>query len=100
MWNRAAETMPREQLECAMRGSVCFGVLTGERLVGFARAVTDLATYAYLCDVVVDPMHGRRRGEDRLVRCHRRAIRCRTTFHGAHRLTEYVVSARIVLVDR
>ncbi len=53
-----AGDMPREQLERAMRGSVCFGVLNGDRLVGFARAVTDLATYAYLCDVVVDPNHG------------------------------------------
>src|SRR5437763_3338858 len=53
-----AGDMPREQLERAMRGSVCFGVLNGDRLVGFARAVSDLATYAYLCDVVVDPTHG------------------------------------------
>jgi ribosomal protein S18 acetylase RimI-like enzyme len=53
-----AGDMPREQLERAIRGSVCFGVLAGDTLVGFARAVTDLATYAYLCDVVVDPAHG------------------------------------------
>jgi len=55
-----ASEMPREQLERAMRHSVCFGVLADDRVVGFARAVTDLATYAYLCDVVVDPAHGRR----------------------------------------
>jgi len=53
-----AGDMRREQLARAMRGSVCFGVLAGDRLVGFARAVTDLATYAYLCDVIVDPKHG------------------------------------------
>ena len=40
-------------LERAMRNSVCFALLDGARLVGFARAVTDLATYAYLTDVVV-----------------------------------------------
>jgi len=38
----------------AMENSVCFGVLHGARLVGFARAVTDLATYAYWTDVVID----------------------------------------------
>ncbi len=48
-----------DTLARAARGSVCFAVLAedagGERLVGFARAVTDLATYAYLTDVVVAP---------------------------------------------
>ena len=53
-----ASEMPREQLVRAMRSSVCFGVLADDRLVAFARAITDLATYAYLCDVVVDPAHG------------------------------------------
>jgi ribosomal protein S18 acetylase RimI-like enzyme len=53
-----AKTMPREKLARAMQSSVCFGVLAGDRLVGFARVVTDLATYAYLCDVVVEPEHG------------------------------------------
>jgi ribosomal protein S18 acetylase RimI-like enzyme len=53
-----AGDMPREQLARAMRGSVCFGVLAGDTLVGFGRAVTDLATYAYLCDVIVVPAHG------------------------------------------
>lgn len=55
-----AKTMRRETLERAMQNSVCFGVLSGDKLVAFARAVTDLATYAYLCDVVVDPAHGRK----------------------------------------
>ena len=53
-----ANTLSRDQLERAMQNSVCFGVLADDRLVGFARAVTDLATYAYLCDVVVTPEHG------------------------------------------
>jgi len=56
-----ASTMPAEQLERAMRGSVCIGVLTDDgTLVAFARVVTDLATYGYLCDVVVNPAHGGR----------------------------------------
>ena len=55
-----AKTMPRDQLARAMQQSVCFGVLAGDTLVAFARAITDLATYAYLCDVVVDPPHGRK----------------------------------------
>jgi ribosomal protein S18 acetylase RimI-like enzyme len=38
----------------AMANSICFGLLDGERLIGFGRIVTDLATYAYWTDVVVD----------------------------------------------
>jgi GNAT superfamily N-acetyltransferase len=48
-----AGTLSREVLQRAAANSLCFGVLHGERLVGFARVITDLATYAYLTDVVV-----------------------------------------------
>ena len=37
----------------AMANSVCFALLERDALVGFGRAVTDLATYAYWTDVVV-----------------------------------------------
>ena len=43
----------------AMDNSVCFGVLDADRLIGFGRAVSDLATYAYWTDVVVDPEYRR-----------------------------------------
>ncbi|HET6232436.1 MAG TPA: GNAT family N-acetyltransferase [Longimicrobiaceae bacterium] len=45
--------MRRDLLERAVENSVCFGVYRGARLVGFARAVSDLATYGYLTDVVI-----------------------------------------------
>ncbi|MBA3258731.1 MAG: GNAT family N-acetyltransferase [Gemmatimonadales bacterium] len=32
---------------------MCFALLADERLVGFGRAVTDLATHAYWTDVVI-----------------------------------------------
>lgn len=46
--------MTRASLERAIANSVCIGVYdaTGRQLA-FARAVTDLATYAYLTDVIV-----------------------------------------------
>jgi GNAT superfamily N-acetyltransferase len=46
--------LTRATLVRAMANSVCFGVFEQEMLVGFGRAVTDLATYAYWTDVVVD----------------------------------------------
>jgi len=45
--------LSRETLERAMENSLCFGVLRSRNLVGFARVVTDRATYAYLTDVVI-----------------------------------------------
>ena len=46
--------MTRRSLERAIANSVCVGVYdAGGRQLAFARAVTDLATYAYLTDVIV-----------------------------------------------
>ena len=45
--------MERSVLVTAIANSVSFGVLRGDRLIGFGRAVTDMATYAYLTDVVI-----------------------------------------------
>ena len=38
----------------AIVNSLAFGLYEGARQVGFARVVTDRATYGYLCDVFVD----------------------------------------------
>lgn len=43
----------REQTETAIRNSICFGVYEGERQIGFARVVSDKATFAYLGDVYI-----------------------------------------------
>src|SRR6476659_7691736 len=45
--------LTRATLVRAMANSVCFGVFQRKTLVGFGRAITDLATYAYWTDVVV-----------------------------------------------
>src|SRR5690349_18160900 len=48
-------------LSRAVANSVCVGVYRGHEQLAFARAVTDLATYAYLTDVIVAP-HERGQG--------------------------------------
>jgi GNAT superfamily N-acetyltransferase len=45
---------PRATVEASIRGSLCFGAYVGDRQVGFARVVTDEATYGWVCDVFVD----------------------------------------------
>lgn len=47
--------MPRETFDRAIAGSMCFGAYIGSRQIGFARLITDEATFAYLCDVFVLP---------------------------------------------
>jgi GNAT superfamily N-acetyltransferase len=50
-----AGQMPRGVFDRAIAGSLCFGVLKDGTLVGFARVITDRATFAYVSDVFVDP---------------------------------------------
>jgi N-acetylglutamate synthase-like GNAT family acetyltransferase len=52
-----ARGIPRALVERAVRNSLCFGLYEGERQVGFARVVTDEATFAYLADVFVVESH-------------------------------------------
>ncbi len=49
--------IPRQVVERAIDNSVCFGVLCGGDQVGFARVITDKATFAYLSDVYVLEAH-------------------------------------------
>ena len=52
--------IPRAILERALANSLNFGAFAEGRQIGFARVVTDRATFAYLCDVfVLDAWRGR-----------------------------------------
>jgi len=52
--------VPRTVVERAIEGSLCFGVFHHGKQVGFARAVTDKATFAYLADVfILEPHRGK-----------------------------------------
>jgi len=42
-----------EKVNASIDNSLCFGVYNDEQQVGFARVITDEATFAYLCDVFV-----------------------------------------------
>lgn len=49
-----------EQTTRAIKNSLPFGVYRGDNLVGFARVVTDYATFAYLGDVfILEEFRGR-----------------------------------------
>ncbi len=48
-----AQNRTKEQTETAIKNSLPFGVYKGENQIGFARVVTDYATFAYLGDVYI-----------------------------------------------
>jgi GNAT superfamily N-acetyltransferase len=50
-----AQGRRREDTERAIENSVCFGVYKSEKQVGFARVITDMATFAYIGDVFILP---------------------------------------------
>jgi GNAT superfamily N-acetyltransferase len=52
-----AAKIPREIVARSIANSLCFGVYDAGRQVGFARVVTDRATYAYLADVYILESH-------------------------------------------
>ena len=45
----------RDVVAKSLAHSLCFGAYDGARQIGLARVVTDRATFAYLCDVYVEP---------------------------------------------
>ena len=52
-----ARGVPRDIVDRSIENSLCFGLYDGERLVGFARVITDRATFGYLADVFVAESH-------------------------------------------
>lgn len=44
-------------IEKSIKNSECFGAYYKDELVGFARVVTDFATFYYICDVIIDERH-------------------------------------------
>jgi nitroimidazol reductase NimA-like FMN-containing flavoprotein (pyridoxamine 5'-phosphate oxidase superfamily)/GNAT superfamily N-acetyltransferase len=55
-----AEGVPREVVARSIANSLCFGIYGGSKQIGFARVISDYATFAYLADVfVIEAYRGR-----------------------------------------
>lgn len=52
-----ARGIPRDVLERAIANSLCYGLYCDGRQIGFARIITDEATFAYVLDVFVVAEH-------------------------------------------
>ena len=49
--------VPKATLATALHNSLCFGVFCADQQIGFARLITDKATFAYLADVYILQQH-------------------------------------------
>jgi len=49
-----AEHIPLETVKKSIEGSICFGMYDSGRQMGFARVISDQATFGYLADVFID----------------------------------------------
>jgi GNAT superfamily N-acetyltransferase len=52
-----AARIPLDLVRTSIENSLCFGAYDGGAQVGFARVVTDYATFGYVADVFVIPSH-------------------------------------------
>ncbi len=50
-----AKGITPEKLKRAIDNSICFGIYQHKQQAGFARVITDKATFAYICDVFILP---------------------------------------------
>ena len=48
-----AEGISKEIIKRSIEGSLCFGLFENNKQIGFARMITDKATFAYLADVFI-----------------------------------------------
>jgi N-acetylglutamate synthase-like GNAT family acetyltransferase len=64
-----AKGIPLETVQRSIENSISFGVYRGQQQVGFARAISDLATFAYLADVFIVPSFRGRRLSRWLMEC-------------------------------
>ncbi|MBK8967812.1 MAG: GNAT family N-acetyltransferase [Lewinellaceae bacterium] len=47
--------IPEETVRRSIEGSLCFGIYKEKQQIGFARVISDYATFAYLADVFITP---------------------------------------------
>ena len=51
------KNIPFETVKKSIENSFCFGIFYKEKQIGFARVITDYATFAYLADVFILKSH-------------------------------------------
>lgn len=56
-----SKDIPIEYVSRFLKHSLCFGVYAKDgQQVGFGRVISDYTTFAYVCDVIIEPNHRRK----------------------------------------
>lgn len=65
-----SKNIPIEYVDRFIKHSLCFGVYQKDttKLVGFGRVISDYTTYAYVCDIIIDPLHRKKGLGNQLVK--------------------------------
>ena len=50
-----AKNIPFDTVKGSIENALCFGVYHDDKLIGFARAITDFTIFAYLADIFIIP---------------------------------------------
>lgn len=53
----APKDRPKEVTEKAVETSLCIGIYFDDKLVGFARVISDFAVYSIMTDLIIDENH-------------------------------------------
>lgn len=64
-----AQDIPIEVVQRSIEGSLCFAIFHQRQQVGFARVITDGATFAYLADVFIDEAYRKKGLSKWLMEC-------------------------------
>jgi len=49
-----ANNRSREVINKSLKNSLCFSLFHRDKQIGLARVITDYATFAYLCDIIIE----------------------------------------------
>ena len=52
-----AKDRSRATIQKSIENSICFSLFKEKQQIGFARIITDFATFGYLADVIIDENH-------------------------------------------
>ncbi len=52
-----ASKREKKIIDRSLTNSLCFSILDSNKQIGFVRVITDSATFAYFCDIIIDPTY-------------------------------------------
>lgn len=64
-----ASSRPKDVIIKSLKNSLCFSLFHNEKQIGLVRVITDGATFAYLCDVIIDEKYRHKKLGTWLLEC-------------------------------